>query len=95
MNRWLNPIRMTPQTRIKLRVARLGTGKGLFYEKFLGRHTHRVVAELMLGRPLRPGEVVHHKDGNKRNNRMENLEVLPSQAAHAKRHAEHKGGDAQ
>jgi len=95
MNRELNPTRMTPETRLKLRTAHLNTGSGESYEKFMGRHTHRRVAELMLGRPLKPGEVVHHKDGNKRNNRPSNLEVFPSQAEHAKWHKIHdEGGDA-
>lgn len=38
----------------------------------------------MLGRPLRRGEVVHHRDGNKLNNDPMNLEVLPSQTEHTK-----------
>ncbi len=37
---------------------------------------HRVVAEKMLGRPLSNNEVVHHKDGNKTNNRKSNLKVM-------------------
>lgn len=47
---------------------------------------HRVVAENMLGRKLRPGECVHHKDGNKRNNNPSNLIVFVSRRAHATYH---------
>jgi hypothetical protein len=45
---------------------------------------HRIVAAEKLGRPLLPGEVVHHIDGNKKNNDPTNLMVLPSHAAHMK-----------
>lgn len=51
-----------------------------------GKHTHRVVAESVLGRPLAPGEVVHHEDQVKHNNHPHNLIVFPSQAAHAAHH---------
>ena len=91
LNRKLNPQRMTAGTREKLRQSRLGTGQGKTYAKRFGRHEHRIVAEQMLGRPLRPGEVVHHIDGNKRNNAPENLMVFASQAEHALWHK--KAGD--
>lgn len=55
------------------------------YVKFRGRHLHRVVAERKLGRPLIPGEVVHHIDGNKRNNEPANICVI-SQSEHIKIH---------
>ena len=50
-----------------------------------GKHVllHRQLASSFLGRSLLPGEVVHHRDGNPRNNARENLLVLPSQQYHA------------
>jgi len=99
LNEELNPHRMTPDVKEKLRAARLNTGEGKTYTKRFSRHEHRVVAEQILGRPLMRGEVVHHIDGDKRNNAPENLMVFPSPAEHVKWHAAHdpsfgrKGGD--
>lgn len=49
-------------------------------------YQHRLVAEQKLGRLLRPGEVVHHIDGDKANNDPENLQVFPSNIEHMRLH---------
>lgn len=47
-----------------------------------GKSVHRHVAGKKLGRKLKAGEVVHHKNRNKLDNSRKNLQVLPSQKAH-------------
>lgn len=47
---------------------------------------HRWVMEQHLGRPLERSEVIHHKNGNPQDNRIENLEVM-TQNRHASIHA--------
>lgn len=43
---------------------------------------HRLVMEQMLGRPLEPTEVVHHKDNDPQNNDPANLELFRSNRDH-------------
>jgi len=73
--------------RANARAAKLAklTGNETAYPKLLGRHEHRAVAERMLGRSLVRGEIVHHIDGNKRNNDPSNLQVM-TQTEHVELH---------
>ena len=78
------------ESRIKRGNLLRGRGEGKTYTKRLGKHEHRLVAEEKLGRPLRKEEVVHHIDGDYKNNDPNNLMVLPSQREHVKLHSVHK-----
>jgi hypothetical protein len=51
-------------------------------------YQHRYVMQEALGRKLEPYEVVHHKDGNRTNNHLENLEVLDASSHAALHHRE-------
>ena len=99
LNSVLNPDRMNQETRSKIRNKRLTKGNGSTYSKYFSMAEHRVVAENILGRLLKAGEVVHHIDGDKRNNTPDNLMVLDSQSDHMKLHRREKcfwnGGDAE
>lgn len=53
-------------------------GRGQVFE-------HRYVMEQYIGRPLEPGEEVHHRNENKSDNRIENLE-LTRRAPHMQIH---------
>lgn len=53
-------------------------------------YEHRYVVECFLNRPLSSSEIVHHKDGNKLNNDISNLEVT-TRSSHAKEHLIRRG----
>ena len=46
---------------------------------------HRLVVERAIGRKLRDDEIIHHKDRDKSNNSLDNLEILSS-SEHTKIH---------
>lgn len=55
---------------------------------------HRAVMEGVLGRPLLKREVVHHRDGNPRNNDPSNLQVFATNADHIAFHWRESWADA-
>lgn len=53
-----------------------------------GRHMipkHVIVMELSIGRKIKSTEVVHHKNGNRQDNKLENLELM-TRSMHSKLH---------
>lgn len=46
---------------------------------------HKLILEYKLGRKLKPNEVSHHKNENKQDNRLENLEVK-NKSKHQREH---------
>lgn len=88
----------TAERRAESRRRNLGKGENRSYKKVYGKHQHRIAAEMKIRRALDPGEVVHHINGIKTDNRPENLEVM-TRSQHTSMHTKEywrkrKGGDA-
>lgn len=49
-------------------------------------YEHRIIAEKILGRKLKPGETIHHIDNNKKNNSEENLLIFATNSDHTAYH---------
>lgn len=58
------------------REKQINTGAQLSYRKFYGRHEHRVIMETHIERKLLSNEIVHHIDGDIRNNNINNLQLM-------------------
>jgi hypothetical protein len=54
------------------------SGYRVFNTKYGQKLEHRLVMEKHLGRPLLPKETVHHLNGDRLDNRIENLELWSS-----------------
>lgn len=54
---------------------------------------HRRVASVIINRPLRSGETVHHVNGIKGDNRPENLWLFATQKCHAHWHSANDHGN--
>lgn len=70
------------ESQLKIRPAKKST-----YKKLYGVHEHRVVAEKILGRKIKPDEHVHHIDFDKHNNNPSNLAVM-NKNDHLKLHSD-------
>jgi len=70
-----------------MKFSRNKSGYKVFKERGKIQSVHKRVAEKKVGGKIYPGYEVHHKDGNKNNNRPSNLAVL-KKSFHKKIHAE-------
>lgn len=59
---------------------RLARGDGWIF-------VHRLVMDEKMGGTLKSTDIVHHKDGDKSNNDIDNLEVYPSNGNHLSKHS--------
>lgn len=83
--RWNKEKMLSPGGYVKIRVGKshpLSCPNGYCYE-------HKLVMVAALGRQIMPNEVIHHINGDKTDNRIENLEVVP-RGEHNQHHNQEK-----
>lgn len=68
------------------------SGHVMVYKDGKYQYLHRINMEKKLGRKLRPGEQVHHLDGNPKNNNPANLEVVTMAEHNVEDPKHHLGG---
>lgn len=71
-------------------MTRLMKSVGKVTNRTQGRRARKILAES--GIELKPGEVVHHIDGDRQNNSIDNLRIFPSHAEHMMFHHSLRAG---
>lgn len=66
---------------------------GYVFLRMNGQYINRakMVMEQQLGRSLKPGEVVHHVNGDKQDDRPENLQLFANRSEHVRFHHQDRG----